>query len=84
MRKKEGHEQKAGLESVRARLRDKRCRRGDCERPRPLANPMGLGANVGALVADWNPDGPGPDQFCTGTLVGSETLFLTAAPRLTG
>ena len=34
--------------------------------------------NVGALVADWNPDSPGPDQFCTGTLV-SPTLFLTAA-----
>ena len=34
--------------------------------------------NVGALVADWNPDSPGPDEFCTGTLV-SPTLFLTAA-----
>jgi secreted trypsin-like serine protease len=34
--------------------------------------------NVGALVADWNPDSPGPDQFCSGTLV-SPTLFLTAA-----
>ena len=34
--------------------------------------------NVGALVADWNEDSPGPDQFCTGTLVSS-TLFLTAA-----
>jgi Trypsin len=33
---------------------------------------------VGALVADWNPDSPGPDQFCSGTLV-SPTLFLTAA-----
>ena len=25
--------------------------------------------NVGALVADWNEESPGPDQFCTGTLV---------------
>jgi secreted trypsin-like serine protease len=33
---------------------------------------------VGALVADWNEDSPGPDQFCSGTLV-SPTLFLTAA-----
>jgi secreted trypsin-like serine protease len=34
--------------------------------------------NVGALVADWNEESPGPDEFCTGTLV-SPTLFLTAA-----
>jgi hypothetical protein len=39
--------------------------------------------NVGALVADWNPNSPGPDQFCTGTLV-SPTLFLTAAHCMTG
>jgi secreted trypsin-like serine protease len=39
--------------------------------------------NVGALVADWDPDSPGPDQFCTGTLV-SPTLFLTAAHCLVG
>jgi len=38
--------------------------------------------NVGALVADWNPDSPGPDEFCTGTLV-SPTLFLTAAHCMT-
>jgi secreted trypsin-like serine protease len=38
---------------------------------------------VGALVADWNEDSPGPDQFCTGTLV-SPTLFLTAAHCLVG
>ncbi len=39
--------------------------------------------NVGALVSDWNPSSPGPDQFCTGTLV-SATLFLTAAHCLVG
>ena len=33
---------------------------------------------VGALVADWNEESPGPDQFCSGTLVSS-TLFLTAS-----
>lgn len=36
---------------------------------------------VGALVADWNEDSPGPDQFCSGTLV-SPALFLTAAHRM--
>ena len=41
--------------------------------------------NVGALVSDWNPDSPGPDQFCTGTLVRvSPPLFLTAAHCLVG
>jgi secreted trypsin-like serine protease len=38
---------------------------------------------VGALVADWNPNSPGPDQFCTGTLV-RPTLFLTAAHCMVG
>jgi secreted trypsin-like serine protease len=38
---------------------------------------------VGALVADWNEDSPGPDQFCSGTLV-DETLFLTAAHCMAG
>jgi hypothetical protein len=39
--------------------------------------------NVGALVADWNPNSPGPDQFCSGTLV-RPTLFLTAAHCMFG
>ena len=40
--------------------------------------------NVGALVADWNEkDSPGPDQFCSGTLV-DENLFLTAAHCMAG
>jgi len=39
--------------------------------------------HVGALVTDSNPDSPGPEQFCTGTLV-SPTLFLTAAHCLYG
>src|SRR5918996_2802942 len=36
-----------------------------------------LHPNTGALVADWDPDSPGPDQWCTGTLLSS-TVFLTA------
>ena len=39
--------------------------------------------NVGALVADWNPNSPGPDQFCSEKLV-SPTLFLTAAHCMFG
>jgi len=39
--------------------------------------------NVGGLVTESNPNSPGPDQFCTGTLV-SPTLFLTAAHCLVG
>lgn len=37
-----------------------------------------LHPNVGALVADWDPDSPGPDSFCSGTLI-APTVFLTAA-----
>ena len=33
---------------------------------------------AGAIVVDWDPDRPGPDLFCTGTLV-SPTVFLTAS-----
>lgn len=36
-----------------------------------------LHPSVGALVADWDPDSPGPDQLCSGTLI-SPTVFLTA------
>jgi secreted trypsin-like serine protease len=34
--------------------------------------------NVGALLADWDPDSPGPDILCSGTLIAPE-VFLTAA-----
>jgi len=34
--------------------------------------------NVGALLADWDPDSPGPDILCSGTLI-DERVFLTAA-----
>jgi secreted trypsin-like serine protease len=34
--------------------------------------------NVGALLADYDPDSPGPDILCSGTLIGSR-VFLTAA-----
>jgi secreted trypsin-like serine protease len=34
--------------------------------------------NVGALLADWDPDSPGPDILCSGTLV-APTVYLTAA-----
>jgi hypothetical protein len=36
-----------------------------------------LHPNTGALVAEWDPDSPGPDLLCTGTLI-SRTVFLTA------
>ena len=36
-----------------------------------------LHPEVGALLADWDPDSPGPDILCTGTLI-SPTVFLTA------
>jgi len=34
--------------------------------------------NVGALFADWDPEVPGPDLLCSGTLI-SPTVFLTAS-----
>jgi hypothetical protein len=34
--------------------------------------------NVGALLADWDPDSPGPDILCSGTLI-APTVYLTAA-----
>ena len=34
--------------------------------------------NVGALLADYDPDSPGPDILCSGTLI-APTVFLTAA-----
>ena len=37
-----------------------------------------LHPNVGALVADWDPDSPGPDVLCSGTLI-APTVYLTAA-----
>jgi secreted trypsin-like serine protease len=37
-----------------------------------------LHPNVGALVADWDEESPGPDIFCSGTLI-APTVFLTAA-----
>jgi Trypsin len=33
---------------------------------------------VGALIADWNPEVPGQDLLCSGTLI-SPTVFLTAS-----
>ena len=33
---------------------------------------------VGALVADWDEDSPGPDEFCSGTLIAPR-VFLTAS-----
>ena len=37
-----------------------------------------LHPNVGALLADYDPDSPGPDVLCSGTLI-APTVFLTAA-----
>ena len=34
--------------------------------------------NVGTLLTDYDPDSPGPDSFCTGTLIASRVV-LTAA-----
>jgi secreted trypsin-like serine protease len=34
--------------------------------------------NVGALLADWDPDSPGLDILCSGTLI-APTVFLTAS-----
>jgi len=34
--------------------------------------------NVGALLADYDPDDPGPDILCSGTLI-APTVFLTAS-----
>jgi trypsin len=34
--------------------------------------------NVGALIADWDPENPGIEHLCSGTLI-SPTVFLTAA-----
>ncbi len=36
-----------------------------------------LHPEVGALLIDWNPDSPGPDVFCTGTLIAPDVV-LTA------
>jgi hypothetical protein len=50
-----------------------------CELTGWIEQPDGnLHPNVGALVADWDPDSPGPDVFCSGTLI-APTVFLTAA-----
>jgi secreted trypsin-like serine protease len=37
-----------------------------------------LHPNVGALLADYDPDDPGPDILCSGTLI-APTVFLTAS-----
>jgi secreted trypsin-like serine protease len=37
-----------------------------------------LHPNVGALLADYDPDSPGPDILCSGTLI-APMVFLTAA-----
>jgi hypothetical protein len=37
-----------------------------------------LHPEVGALLADYDPDSPGPDLLCSGTLI-APTVFLTAS-----
>jgi secreted trypsin-like serine protease len=37
-----------------------------------------LHPNVGAVLADYDPDSPGPDILCSGTLI-APTVFLTAS-----
>jgi hypothetical protein len=37
-----------------------------------------LHPEVGALLADYDPDSPGPDLLCSGTLI-AQTVFLTAS-----
>src|SRR5215218_4483119 len=37
-----------------------------------------LHPNVGALLADWDPESPGLDIYCSGTLI-APAVFLTAS-----
>jgi hypothetical protein len=38
----------------------------------------GVHPNVGALLADYDPDSPGPELLCSGTLI-APTVFSTAS-----